>query len=142
MSHVKILVHCVWATNNREAILIPDKRNLLIKHIRENALKKDIFIDTINGHTDHMHCLLSLGASQSIDMVIQLIKGESSFWANNEKLFDTKLSWGEDYFAASVSESSLDKVREYIRNQEEHHKKITFQEEYDKFIKAYGFKLG
>ena len=142
MSHVRLLVHCVWATNNREAILTDEKRIVLVNHIKENSLKKDIFIDTINGHYDHIHCLISLGASQSIDKVMQLIKGEASYWANNENLFTKKLIWAEDYFAGSVSESSIDRVREYIKNQQEHHKKITFQQEYDTFIKAHGFKLG
>ena len=73
---------------------------------------------------------------------MQLIKGESAFWANKKNLFDRKLNWAEDYFAGSVSESSIDKVREYIKNQEEHHRKVTFQQEYETFIKAHGFKLG
>ena len=136
------MVHCVWATKNREQILTPDKKLILVNHIKQNSLSKDIFIDTINGHLEHLHCLVSLSPSQSIDKVIQLIKGESSFWANKQNLFNKKLQWGDDYFAASVSESSLVKVREYIKNQEEYHKKITFQQEYEKFIKAHGFKLG
>ena len=73
---------------------------------------------------------------------MQLIKGESSFWANKEKFFLNKLYWAEDYFAASVSESSIDKVRLYINNQKEHHKKVTFTQEYEQFITSYGFKLG
>ena len=142
MSHVRLLVHAVWATNNREPILVPEKKNILIRHIKENAISKDIYLDTINGHMEHLHCLISLGASQSIDKIMQLIKGESAFWANKKNLFDRKLNWAEDYFAGSVSESSIDKVREYIKNQEEHHRKVTFQQEYETFIKAHGFKLG
>lgn len=142
MSYVKIMVHCVFGTKNKEPILVSGKREELFKHIRENARTKDIYIDTINGHIDHIHCLISLGAEQNIAKLMQLIKGEASFWTNKHKLFGHKLEWTEDYFAASVSESSLDKVRDYIKNQEEHHRKITFTEEYEKFIHSYGFKLG
>ena len=75
----------------------------------------------------------------SISKILQLIKGESAFWINKEKLIKTKFEWADEYFAVSVSESMLDKVRAYINNQEEHHKKITYSQEYEKFIKQYKF---
>ncbi|HTM64696.1 MAG TPA: transposase [Flavipsychrobacter sp.] len=56
------------------------------------------------------------------------------------KLIASKFEWQDEYFAVSVSESILDRVREYIKNQEEHHRKKTFQEEYDEFLKRYGFQ--
>lgn len=142
MSYVKLMVHAVWGTKNREPILLDDKRDFLFSHIQYNGRLKEIFIDTIGGYTDHVHCLISLGADQNISKIMQLIKGESSFWTNKEKLFPNKLYWAEDYFAASVSEASIDKVRFYINNQKEHHKKITFAQEYEQFITSYGFKLG
>lgn len=71
---------------------------------------------------------------------MQLIKGESSFWINQQKLTKTKFQWQSEYFAVSVSESILDKVRKYIKNQEEHHKKKSFQDEYEKFIAKYNFE--
>jgi len=70
---------------------------------------------------------------------MQLIKGESSFWINKQGLTKEKFEWQDEYFAVSVSESMIDKVREYIKNQEEHHSKKTFQQEYDEFINKYGF---
>jgi REP element-mobilizing transposase RayT len=109
-------------------------------HIRENAKEKGIHIDFINGYSDHCHCLVSLGVDQTIQKVMQLIKGESSFWMNNQKLILDKFEWQDEYFAVSVSESVLDRVRNYIKNQEQHHSKKTFDEEYDEFIVKYGFK--
>jgi putative transposase len=141
MSYIKIMVHVVWGTKNREPVLTSEKRKLLFDHIRANAKTKGIYIDTLGGHTDHVHCLVSLGGDQTISKVVQLIKGESSFWANREKLLTPKLIWAEDYFAASVSESSIENVRNYINTQEEHHKKVIFTDEYEKFIKSYGFDL-
>lgn len=133
------MVHLVWGTKDREPVLADKKRKILFEHIRANAKEKKVYIDTLGGYTDHVHCLLSLGGDQTISKVAQLIKGESSFWANQENLILPKLIWAEDYFAASVSESAVQKVRDYINNQEEHHKKITFAEEYEKFLKGYGF---
>jgi REP element-mobilizing transposase RayT len=86
-----------------------DFRYLLHQHIKENATKKEIFLDRINGYYDHVHCLISLSSNQSIEKVIQLIKGESSFWFNNKSGFNaTRLEWQDEYFAVSVSESNID----------------------------------
>ena len=140
MSYVKILVHSVWGTKNRAPVLLKEIRDALFQHIRENAKKKDIYIDTINGYTEHVHCLLALNADMPISKTLQLIKGESAHWVNENKLMKIKLEWADEYFAVSVSESMAEKVREYVRNQEEHHKKMTFQQEFEKFIKKYGFE--
>lgn len=67
---------------------------------------------------------------------MHLIKGESSFWINESCFLLEKFEWQNDYFAVSVSANSLNKVRAYIRNQEEHHKNKSFTEEYDSFINA------
>ena len=134
-------INIVWSTKNRIPFL--DSKELRIKvwnHIRENAKEKGIFIDFVNGYSDHCHCLVSLGIDQSIQKVMQLIKGESSFWINKNELTKEKFEWQDEYFAVSVSESMLDKVRAYIKNQEEHHNKKTFQEEYEEFITKYGFE--
>lgn len=142
MPFVKVYLHCVWSTKNRIPYLDTiELRQKVWNHIRENAIQKGIYIDFINGYSDHCHCLISLGVDQNIQKVIQLIKGESSFWINKNELTKEKFQWQEEYFAVSVSESVLDKVRDYIKNQEEHHKKKSFQEEYDEFILKYGFKI-
>ncbi|MDN5200597.1 transposase [Fulvivirgaceae bacterium BMA10] len=96
-------------------------------------------MDFVNGYHDHCHCLLSLGIDQTMSKVMQLIKGESSFWINKNNLCKRKFEWQNEYFAVSVSESMLDRVRNYIRNQEEHHRKKTFQEEYAALMKKYHF---
>lgn len=139
MSFVKIWIHAVWGTKNREPLLIKEIRKGLFQHIKENAKTKEIYIDFINGYSDHVHCLFALNADMTISKAIQLIKGESAFWANKNKLTKNKLEWSDEYFAVSVSESMIDKVRDYISNQEEHHQKKTFQQEYDEFILKYKF---
>lgn len=116
-----------------------DLKSKLLTHIRKNAKRKKIYVDFINCVEDHIHMLISLRSDQTISKVIQLIKGESSYWVNKNKFVKGKFEWQDDYFALSVSESMIDKVREYIKNQEEHHKKQSFTEEYNAFIKRYGF---
>jgi putative transposase len=141
MGYTKMWVHLVWATKKREPVLGKDTRKNIFLHIKENALTKNIHIDFINGYLDHIHILVSLNADQTIANIVQLIKGESSYWINKNKLTIQKFEWQDDYFAVSVSESAINSVREYIKNQEEHHKKKTFQQEYDEFVDRYGFAL-
>jgi putative transposase len=141
MPFLKIYIHFVWSTKNRVPHLSSfELREKVWKHIKVNAQEKGIYIDHINGYSDHCHCLISLGADQSIQKIMHLIKGESSFWINKNKLTKEKFEWQDEYFAISVSESIVDKVRHYIKNQELHHKNKTFQEEYDEIIRKFGFQ--
>jgi len=117
-----------------------EMRQTIFNHIRENAKEKGIYIDFINGYTDHVHCLVSLGIDQSMSKIMQLIKGESSFWINKNGICEDKFEWQDEYFAVSVSESIVDRVREYIKKQEEHHQKKTYAQEYDELIEKYGFE--
>jgi putative transposase len=143
MPFVKVMIHAVWGTKNREPILTKEIRAQVIDHIIKNARSKEIYIDSIDGYTEHLHCLFGLNADMSLSKAMQLIKGESAFWINNKSgLLKSKFEWADEYFAASVSESGLDKVRAYIQNQEEHHKKKTFMEEYQEFIDAYNKSQG
>jgi REP element-mobilizing transposase RayT len=93
----------------------------------------------MNCVSDHIHILLSLGREQSISKVVMLIKGESSNWVNKNNLIKGKFEWQDEYIAVSASESIIGKVRRYIYNQEEHHRKKSFEEEYKLFIKKYNF---
>ncbi len=141
MSYVKIFINSVWSTKNRFPFLKDGVKQKIISHIRANSINKNIFIDTINGYHEHVHCLFELNADMSVSKAINLIKGESSHWMNNNSIIKNKFEWADDYYATSVSESDLDRVRKYINNQEDHHRKITFKEEYDNFIKEYYMKL-
>ena len=140
MSYVKIWIHCVWGTKNRVHFLNKENKWEIIDHIRSNAKEKGIFLDHINGDKQHLHGLISLTAKQSIAEVIQLIKGESSFWINKNKIVKGDFHWADDYFAVSVGESQVASVRDYIKNQEEHHRRKTWEEECDEFMKKYGFE--
>jgi putative transposase len=142
MPYTKVMIHYIWATKNRFPLIIPDLKKQLLPHIKENSVKKEIFIDTLNCVEDHIHLLVSLGTEQTIAKVAQLIKGESSFWVNQSKIIKTKFEWQDEYIALSVSESGIEKVRQYIANQEEHHNKKTFAQEYDDFIRVHGFERG
>ena len=137
MSYLRIWLHWVWTTKDR----IPYLRNQLkcevISHIRENAQLKGIYIDHINGHYEHLHALISLGGKQNPSDIMQKIKGESSFWINKNKLTRLRFEWQDDFYAVSIGMTQLDNLREYIRNQVQHHQKVSFQEELNKIIEEY-----
>ena len=80
----------------------------------------------MNAHKDHVHALISLGKKQTIADIMQLIKGESSHWVNKMKVLPYQFTWQDDYYTTSVSYSHVNKVREYIKNQDEHHRKMTW----------------
>jgi len=141
MSFIKVYVHYVWATYNRNPYLTNEIRQDVFNHIRENAKTKSIYIDFINGYTDHVHCLVSLNDDLGIGQIAQLIKGESSFWINKNKLTKQKFAWQDEYLAVGVGDEKLKIVRNYIATQEDHYNRVSFNQEYDKFIKRYGFDI-
>jgi len=134
MSYLSIFIHCVWTTKGRAPLLKnPHHRYELYKHIQKYGRSRDIIIDHIGGYTDHIHLLLLLKPEQSIAHLSQFIKGESSWWYSKMKY--GALQWQDDYFAVSVSPDRIETVRRYIRNQEEHHGKYSFDKEYEMLMK-------
>lgn len=93
MSFIKIWIHAVWGTKNQEPVLLKEKRELLSQHIKSYALQKQIYVDCIGGNVDHVHGLFKLHAETPLAKTLQLLKGESSHWANLQGLFLPKLDW-------------------------------------------------
>jgi len=140
MSYVRIWIHAVWGTKNKFPFLTNTIRKQVFEHIQENAKAKRIYLKEINGHKEHIHCLISLSADQSIAKVLQLLKGEASFWINKSELIKGSFEWADEYFAVSVSESQVERVQDYIKGQEEHHRKKGWDEEVNEFMEKYGFE--
>ena len=142
MSWVRIWIHLVFSTKDRQPFLSPKElRENVFQHIKENAKAKDIWLDSVNGYQEHLHCLISLNKDQTISKVAQLIKGESSFWINQNHLTKNKFIWQDDYWAVSVSESHVEAIRKYIQEQGEHHRHKSFAEEVNEFMEKYGWEL-
>jgi hypothetical protein len=82
MPYVRVWIHLVWSTKNREPMLRSNIRGKVFQHIRENAKERNIHIDCINGIADHVHALVLLSADRALSKMLQLIKGEASYWIN------------------------------------------------------------
>lgn len=140
MSYVNIWVHVVFCTKSREKVLTEKVSLELYNFIRNYCLSKNIYLDSISGFTDHIHLLLSLGKTQQIAKVLQLIKGSSAFYLNQTNVLSRKFQWQDDYYAMSVSQSQVEKVRRYISMQMEHHRYKSFEEEISVWKEKHGWK--
>ena len=129
-----VWVHTIWTTKERNPLLNQTFRAELCTFIRKNTRKKEILVDMINGVEDHLHCLFRLLPRQSISEVMKQIKGASSFWINDNNLTPIKFKWQEGFGALSVSPGEIDKVRSYIKNQKQHHKKWHLDDELKRFL--------
>ncbi len=144
MSHslIKVWIHGVFSTKDRTALITADYEKELYNHIKqklENDL--DCIVRIINGMSDHIHILFLLSPNFSLKDIFQNVKGESSHWVNQSAFAKYKFAWQTGYGAFSVSQSMVDDVEKYIANQKEHHKKMTYEEEVNLFIKKYGLQI-
>lgn len=139
MSHskVKIWLHGILGVKDRGNLIDLEIEEKIHNIIKKQIIETNCFLEEINGTENHIHILFLLNPQISISDFFKQIKGGSSHDINYEDLTRIKFSWQTGYGAFSVSESNLEDVKLYIKNQKEHHKKMTFQEEYDKLIKLY-----
>jgi putative transposase len=141
MPYTTIWIHLVFSTKNRQPFLSSNiLRQKVFQHILENAKSKGIVISCVNGYFDHVHVLFRLLPLQQISKVVQLIKGESAFWINRNKLTIETFQWQNEYFAVSVGKSDFERVFNYIQNQEKHHSSKSFGKEYNSLLKKYGIQ--
>lgn len=139
MSHslVKIWIHLVFGTKNRSIIIPKDIRAALSEHLTSQLEEKNCKVRITNTVKDHTHSLFLLPVDIGIASLVKGIKGESSHWINQENLMKSKFAWQVGYGAFSISESMVKEVERYIMKQEEHHLKITYQEEVERFMNIY-----
>ena len=104
------------------------------------ARDKDIYMKINYFNIDHVHTLIDLPTTKSIEEVAQLFKGSSSHWINENRLLRGRFSWGRGYGAFSVSHSHVSHVAAYIANQEAHHRRKSFGEEFELLVKKYGLE--
>ena len=139
-SYSKVWLHLIWSTHNKEKVLVKDVRKQVSNFLYTYAEEKEIYMKTNYVNAEHVHTLVDLPTTLSIDECLKLLKGSSSHYINDNRLVNNKFRWARGYGAFSVSESQLKKVVDYINDQKEHHRKKSFTEEYELFIKKYGIK--
>ena len=139
-SYSRCWLHLIWETLRRESML--DKRAAAIasETLSKYSAEKGIYMKINYFNAEHTHALFDLPTNLSIKEVVQLFKGASSHWINEAGLIKGRFAWGRGYGAFSVSHSDVERVAAYIVRQEEHHRKRSFAEEYEEFVRRYGLE--
>jgi len=136
-TYTSINIHYVFSTKNRAPIIIGDLRERLWAFMGGIARENQMKALCVGGVEDHVHLLVSMPTTLSIAKGIQLIKGGASAWVHETFAEMRNFAWQEGYGAFSVSISHLTDTIAYIKNQEEHHRHKSFQEEYLSFLKRH-----
>jgi len=139
-TYTNLPTHIIFSTKDRLPFLGEDRRNDvfeymggIVRELRGSAIN-------VNGVRDHVHLLIRLPAALAIAKAVEIIKTNSSRWVHERRVLHRTFAWQSGYSAFSVSSSQMDSVSQYITNQEEHHRKITFQEELIRFLRSSGIQ--
>jgi REP element-mobilizing transposase RayT len=131
-------VHIIFSTKDRQPHIDFDLRSRLFAYI--GGVVRDIggIPLVVNGTDDHVHQLVGVPAARSVSEIVRIVKSNSSKWVHEEFPNRRAFAWQSGYGAFSVSQSNVDSVRQYIAKQEEHHRTVSFQEEYIAFLSRHG----
>lgn len=136
-TYTQIHIQAVFSVQNRACIIQKAWETELYKYMTGIIQNHDHKLLAINGMPDHVHVFFGMRPTQSLSDLMQDVKGDSSKWINKKGFINGRFSWQEGYGAFSYSKSQVDQVINYIRNQEEHHRKRTFTEEYLDFLEKF-----
>lgn len=136
-TYTQIHIQCVFAVKYRNAVIQNVWKDRLHKYIIAIVNNNGHKLLAINSMPDHLHLFFGLRPNQSLSDLMRLIKGDSSEWINKQKLVLGKFRWQDGYGAFSYSKSQIDSAVNYILNQQEHHHKITFLNEYREMLKNF-----
>jgi REP element-mobilizing transposase RayT len=140
-THTAISYHIVFSTKNRTPVLKPDRREDLFRYIWGIIKNRHGHLYRINGVEDHVHILSSLHPTVRLADFVKDIKTGSAQWIKENSVFNKFSHWQEGYAAFTCSKRDIDDLIEYIKRQEEHHRKTTFEEEYRKLLLQAGIQF-
>ena len=139
-SLAQIYTHIVFSTKNRSPLIKRRIRNELRLYMSKILQNHDTPVLEIEAVKDHVHILCSLSKNNALCKIIEEVKKSSSKWIKTKDEINPEFYWQNGYGAFSVSSSQLDDVSDYIRNQEKHHRRITFQEEFRRLLTRYNLE--
>ncbi|WP_346882638.1 IS200/IS605 family transposase [uncultured Algibacter sp.] len=136
-TYSQIYLHVVFAVKGRRNSISKNWKDELYKYITGIITNKNQKLMTINGMPDHIHILLGIKPNCNLSDLMRDIKANSSKWINEKQFTNDKFKWQTGFGAFSISQSQIKNVANYIDNQETHHAKKSFKDEYIDFLKAY-----
>ncbi len=141
MPYTQLIYHIVFSTKHRRKVLTKDNRKRLFKFIWGILQKKKCHLYRINGVEDHVHILTSMRTPMNIADLVKDIKVAAHLWIEEERIFPEFIEWQVGYSAFTVSAYEKDGLIEYIKNQEEHHKIESFEDEYRRLLKEHNVEF-
>ena len=136
-TYTQLHIQFVFAVKYRAALIQKAWKNELHKYITGIFQDNGHKMLQVNSMPDHIHIFIGMRPIQSIAALVQVVKAESSKWIKDKKFCASPFAWQEGYGAFSYSKSHVPDVIRYVQNQEVHHKKETFLDEYRKMLKAF-----
>ena len=140
-TYTQLYIQIVIVVKGRHCLIPNDKKENLYKYITGIIQNKKHKLISINGISNHIHFLIGLNPSEALSELVKEVKRCSTNFINEQKWLKSKFSWQKGFGGFSYSRSQLDKVVKYIENQEEHHKKRIFREEYIEMLKKFKVKF-
>jgi len=136
-TYTQIHIQFIFAVKYRKALIATSWKDELHKYITGIIQNKTHKMLQVNTMPDHLHMFIGFRPDEKMSQLIQVVKSESTKWINDNNLTHQKFAWQDSFGAFSYSKSDVPDVIRYIQNQEQHHKKQTFLEEYIAFLKAF-----
>jgi REP element-mobilizing transposase RayT len=140
-THTQICYHIVFSTKNRQPTLKSNRRNDLFRYIWGILKNRESHVHRINGREDHLHILTSLHPSVRLADLVKDIKTGASVWIEKDCVFPMFAHWQDGHAAFTHSKQEIDRLIEYIKGQEEHHRRTSFVEEYRKLLEEAGIEF-
>ena len=136
-TYTQVHIQVVFSVQNRDCLIKQEWKEELHRYMTGIIQNKGHKLLAINGMPDHVHVFFGMRPTQSLSDLMQDIKGDSSKWINKRGLIKGRFSWQEGNGAFSYNKSSVDRVIDYVKNQELHHRKKTFIEEYHELLEKF-----
>lgn len=133
----QVYIQAVFAVKYRASVIEKSWRPILLSAIGNLIKETECKTIIVNGIEDHVHCFIGLKPTIAISDLMKIVKARSSKYVNDNNLTPERFEWQEGYGVFSYSQSHIDKVYRYILNQEEHHKKISFLDEYKELLNKF-----
>src|SRR5215467_9185730 len=137
-SYTNLLYHIVFSTKDRRPLITPDYEVKLYDYIGGTLRNVGGISLELNGTEDHLHLLAKLGPTRALSDVLRDLKANASGWMHDVFPELSEFSWQRGYGAFTVSQSKAEQVRRYIARQKEHHQRVSFRDEFIRFLKANG----
>jgi REP element-mobilizing transposase RayT len=140
-TYTQIYYHVIFSTKDRRPVLTKDRREELFRYIWGVIKNCQCHLYRLNGVEDHVHILVGLHPTQALADLVKHVKTGSSKWIKENNIFPGFVGWQDGYGAFTLSSAEKDAVIEYIKGQEEHHKRFSFRDEFRKILEEAGVKF-